>query len=204
MSNLACPYCNTSKCIKFGKINTAQYWFCQDCKRKFSKKTKDRIHLYQLALNEYLSESGSLRALANKYGNTVYSWLNQNSNENPFCKIGSTLRKYSELSHYLDSLKMNLYIKATPEKVLIIHWQDKRKHNISTALKKKSIYILYEIEPTSDNLHKIKFHDFERAQRFIKEFKVDLQLSNLMNLQEIKNSYLSIETINTLTGQKKK
>jgi putative transposase len=36
MNNIICKYCQSNNIIKFGKYKVTQYYFCKDCRRKFS------------------------------------------------------------------------------------------------------------------------------------------------------------------------
>ena len=36
MNNTHCKYCQSPNTIKFGKYKDTQYYFCKDCRRKFS------------------------------------------------------------------------------------------------------------------------------------------------------------------------
>lgn len=33
---ISCKYCQSPDVVKFGKYNNVQYYWCKDCKRKFS------------------------------------------------------------------------------------------------------------------------------------------------------------------------
>lgn len=45
-----CKYCNSTKVIKFGKYKATQYYFCQECKRKFGN--TDTIPKMQYAMSK--------------------------------------------------------------------------------------------------------------------------------------------------------
>ncbi len=86
--NIACKYCQSPNVIKFGKYKLTQYYYCKDCKRKFSN--PDAIPKMQTdakciadVLNMYyegLSEAEIRRNLIQqdeKYVSTgsVYNWV---------------------------------------------------------------------------------------------------------------------------------
>lgn len=93
MIQVICKYCNSSKVIKFGKYKNTQYYYCKDCRHKFSN--PDAIPKMQIdtkciadVLNMYyegLSEAEIRRNLIqqdDKYISTgsVYNWVRRFTN----------------------------------------------------------------------------------------------------------------------------
>lgn len=87
-SQIKCKYCGSPDIIKFGKYNNVQYYWCKDCKRKFSgteaiPKMHTPTHQIADALNMYyegLSLSEIRRNLIQQHKNYIsrisaYNWM---------------------------------------------------------------------------------------------------------------------------------
>jgi len=90
ISNIACKYCQSEYVIKYGTYKDTQYYWCKDCKRKFSNpdaipKMQTSTRTVADVLNMYyegLSEAEIRRNLIqqdNSYISTgsVYNWVNR-------------------------------------------------------------------------------------------------------------------------------
>ncbi|HEY4712383.1 MAG TPA: IS6 family transposase [Dehalococcoidia bacterium] len=88
MNDLLCKYCGSPNVIKFGKYQNTQYYWCKDCKRKFSgveaiPKMHTPTHQIADALNMYyegLSLSEIRRNLIQQHKNYIsrisaYNWM---------------------------------------------------------------------------------------------------------------------------------
>jgi insertion element IS1 protein InsB len=80
---VSCPHCNSSNCIKYGRIhNGKQRYLCKDCKRQFVENPKQKIVSYEKRnlVERLLSERISLRGIA-RSAEVSRSWLQDYVNE---------------------------------------------------------------------------------------------------------------------------
>lgn len=75
-----CPYCKSSKTIKYGKLNNVQTYLCNNCKKRFRSQRRNKNKLIKELWFDYVFKKQTLRELAKTYSldkRIIRDYLNQ-------------------------------------------------------------------------------------------------------------------------------